>query len=331
MKVFLPTLLCALIVVGLSACKSQKQENIAPDIDSARICQIQFDADSAFAHIQAQCNFGFRTPNSKAIEQCGDYLVTQFEKAGLNITQQRTVLKGWDGKALRCRNIIASYQPEKTERIILAAHYDTRPWADHAPDSTQHRHPVMGANDGASGIAVLLELARLLPSLKPAVGIDFICFDTEDYGAPYWAPESAQQDPNTWCLGSQYWSRNPHREGYSARYGILLDMVGGAQAQFRYEGYSLQYARPLLMRTWEAARLLGFERYFVTEEGGYVTDDHVPVNEIASIPMIDIVPYHPTGHFCEQWHTTDDVPARIDKKTLKAVGQTVLQFLSEEK
>ncbi len=326
------TLLFPLLAVGLAltSCKGSAPTAEAPALDSTRICRVVFSGDSALANVKAQCAFGPRVPNSSAIERCGDFLEAGFRRQGLEVINQRTVVRGWDGTNLRCRNIIATYAPERKERIIIAAHYDSRPWADHDADSTKHRTPVMAADDGASGPAVMLELARLLREVQPKVGIDFICFDTEDYGAPYWAPEAARADENTWCLGSQYWSSHPHREGYTARCGILLDMVGGRGSKFHYEGYSLQNAQEFVMRIWEAARYAGAEDYFIPEAGGFVTDDHVPMNTKALIPTLDIIPYRANGTFTPHWHTSHDTPDNIDPATLRAVGQTVLQFISEE-
>lgn len=314
-----------------TACKGAHSTtaDAAPSIDSTLITPVKFNADSAYAFLKAQCEFGPRTPNSVAIEKCGDYIAAKFASYGLSITNQRTTLTGWDGTRLKCRNIIAAYKSELTERIVLAAHYDSRPWADADADSTKHQtEAVMAANDGASGVAVMLEIARQLARLNPNVGVDFICFDAEDYGAPYWAPESEQSNSNNWCLGSQYWAKNPHKEGYTARLGILLDMVGGRNARFHYEGYSTQYAQDVLVRVWDAARYADASEYFVQEPGGMVTDDHVPMNEIALIPTIDIIPFNPSGGFCPHWHTTHDTPENIDPQTLRAVGQTVMQFIS---
>ena len=315
----------------LMACKGSQSSSDAPAIDSALVCKVQFDADSAFHFVKEQCDFGARTSNSTAIERCGDYIIAKFRSYGLDITEQKTTLKGWDGTSLRCRNIIAAYKPEAKDRIVIAAHYDSRPWSDQDPDSTKHRLPVMAADDGASGVAVMLELARHIHRLNPAFGVDFVCFDAEDYGAPYWAPESARNDENTWCLGSQYWSKNPHRPGYTARLGILLDMVGGRGSKFHYEGFSLQNAQDVAVRVWDAARYAGAADFFPQANGGYVTDDHIPMNTIALIPTIDIIPFNPNGGFTPHWHTTTDTPDNIDPATLRAVGQTVLQFLSQEK
>lgn len=319
----------------LAACKSSNTTTTAaePALDSARICTLQFDADSAFAFVKAQCDFGPRVPNSAAIERCGDYIARQFEAYGLEVTNQRTTVTGWDGTALRCRNIIAAYRPESTERVIICSHYDSRPWADADPDPANHHTPVLAANDGASGVGVMLEVARLIGQLNPTVGVDFICFDAEDYGTPDWAPQAAQNvSADTWCLGSQYWAEHPHREGYTARYGILLDMVGGRGATFSFEGFSKKYAQSIVVRTWEAARYAGAADYFPNRDGGYITDDHIPMNTVAMIPTIDIIPFYTDGDstFGPTWHTVNDTMDNIDPAVLRAVGQTLIQLLSEE-
>lgn len=290
---------------------------------------VAFCADSAMASVERQCSFGPRVPNTEAHRRCGDYIANAFRSRGLTVTEQTATLTAWDGTKLNARNIIASYRPELTARVLLCAHWDSRPWADADPDSTKHRQPVMAANDGASGVAVLLEVGRLLRELNPAVGVDLICFDAEDYGRPYWAEDGAQDD---WCLGSRYWSRTPHTAGYTARFGILLDMVGGADARFHYEGFSLEYAQAVVGKVWSAAQTAGAGAYFPQADGGYVTDDHVPVNQYAGIPTIDIIPFDPApGHsFAPGWHTTHDTPDRISPATLRAVGQTVLQVLADE-
>lgn len=324
-------LLFAVAAIFPMACKSSKTaaEN-ADAIDSSRLCSVVFDGDSALAFARAQCEFGPRTPNSSALEKCGDYIVAQFKAAGLTVTEQRTKVTGWDGKQLGCRNIIAAFHPERKDRVVLAAHYDSRPWADKDADSTRHRTPVMAADDGASGVAVLLEVARHLHKLNPQIGVDLVCFDAEDYGAPYWAPENKRDDESTFCLGSQYWSKNITAD-YKPRYGILLDMVGGADNRFYFEGFSLRYAQPVVTKVWDAARLAEAGDYFVQESGGFITDDHLPMNNIAGIPTIDIIAFNPDGGFPAHWHTTGDTMDKLSAKTLRAVGQTLLQVLSEER
>ena len=298
---------------------------------------VNFNADSAYAFCQAQCDFGPRTMNSEAHELCGQWIAKKFQDYGLQVTEQRTTVHGFNGTPLLANNIIASYKPELTDRILICAHWDSRPWADNDPDESKHHEPVMAANDGASGVAVMLELARLLSNatdtesdnksqlstLNSQIGIDFICFDAEDWGD--------HGDGDSWCLGSQHWARNPHKPGYQARFGILLDMVGGQQARFYREYYSTKYANAVLNRVWSAAATAGYSGYFLQEESGAITDDHIPVNEIAHIPCIDIIPYYPNSDssFGPTWHTVNDDMQHIDRNTLKAVGQTLVQVLWE--
>lgn len=320
---------------ALTACKSNTPQNVqsAPAQPEVEPCAVQFNPDSAFSFVEAQCAFGPRVPNSEAHRRCGDYLAAKFRSYGLDVVEQKMELTAWDGNRLNSRNIIASYAPDSARRVLLCAHWDSRPWCDADPDKSKHREPVMGANDGASGVAVMLEVARLLQELKPAVGVDFICFDAEDYGCPYWAEDNQYYDGSDWCLGSQYWAKNPHKPGYTAAYGILLDMVGGHDARFCYEGYSLRYAQSIVGKVWAAARTAGAEKYFPYEEGGYITDDHVPVNEVTGIPTIDVIAHYKNSDhsFGPTWHTTRDVPETISGETLRAVGQTMLQVLFEEK
>ena len=327
--IFLSFLL--LLSVALTGCKNQNQASAVQDTDTIAVTQVQFNADSAYASVVAQCDFGPRVPGSAAHDRCGDYIVSRFKALGLTVSEQRADQKAWDGKVLHTRNIIAAYRPELADRIIICTHWESRPWADADPDSSLHRQPVMAANDGASGVAVMLEVARKLEELKPELGIDFICFDSEDYGMPYWAETDDVADGSDWCLGSQYWAAHPHVPGYKARFGILLDMVGGRDARFCFEGISMRYASEVMVHVWDAAGRAGASQLFLAEQGGYAQDDHVPMNEVAGIPTIDIIPYVEGEHtFGATWHTTQDTPENISRETLKGVGQTLLQFLSEK-
>lgn len=292
-----------------------------------------FVADSAYAYCETQCAFGPRIMNSDAHDRCGEWIASKFRAFGMAVQTQSAQLKGYDGTMLRSTNIIASYKPELAERILLCAHWDSRPWADNDPDEANHHTPVMAANDGASGVAVMLELARLIGAQDSlAVGVDFVCFDAEDWGTPQWSDKPDNGD--TWALGAQHWAANPHKSSYKARYGILLDMVGGRGAMFYQEGMSKHFAPNVVNKVWEAARVVGYGSMFPNTEGGMVTDDHIPVNEKLKIPTIDIINYYPD---CEQssfgptWHTVDDTMENIDKNTLQAVGQTVVQVLFSEK
>ena len=291
-----------------------------------------FMADSAYLYCEKQCDFGPRTMNSEAHDLCEQWIVQKFKDFGMEVFSQKATLKGYDGTPLKSTNIIASYKPEMTERVLLCAHWDSRPWADNDPSESNWKKPVMAANDGASGVAVMLEVARLLKATDSlAVGVDFICFDAEDWGVPQWS--DADDAGDSWALGAQYWAANPHKKDYRARFGILLDMVGGQGAMFYKEGMSVQYASSIVDKVWRAAQVVGFGSMFPTSSGGYITDDHIPVNQKAKIPTIDIIPYYPA---CEQssfgptWHTVNDDMAHIDKNTLQAVGQTIIQVLFSE-
>ena len=329
------TILLFSLLLLFAACNSNKKaaQDGGDDIAGQAVGPA-FNADSAYLFCKTQCDFGPRVMNSDAHKQCGEWIVGKFKQYGLEVIEQRVTLNGYDGTPLKSMNIIASYRPELAERVLLCAHWDTRPWADNDPDSANWRKPVVGANDGASGIAVMLELARLLAAdtAKLNVGVDFVCFDAEDWGVPRWS--DATDNGDSWALGAQHWSSNPHKHGYKARFGILLDMVGGQGAQFWREGMSMQYAPDIVKRVWAAAKTVGFGGYFIDQDGGYVTDDHIPVNEKAKIPTIDIIPYYPdcqTSSFGPTWHTVNDTMENIDKATLGAVGQTVVQVLYSEK
>ena len=341
MKITLGVAVAALAIGGLRYYKNadSKVQNIEETEEVAKVNPVgpSFNADSAYAFTKAQCDFGPRDMNSRGHDLCGEWIVSKFKEYGCKVTTQTATLAGYDGTKLRSRNIMASINPEATTRILLCAHWDSRPWADNDPDSANWRKPILAANDAASGVAVMLELARIIGKSKDEkafnkqLGIDFVCFDAEDWGTPQWADVADNAD--SWALGAQYWSKNLP-QGYEARYGILLDMVGGVGAKFYREGMSMQYAPEIVKKVWRAAREVGFGSYFPKEDGGVITDDHVPVNQFAKIPTIDIIPYYADcqqSSFGPTWHTLADNMENIDKNTLKAVGQTLVQVIYKEK
>lgn len=311
----------------ISACGAKKNDETIAKKDTLSVQVSEFDADSAYQYIKTQVDFGPRVPNSKAHQACGDYLIDEMKRFGASVTVQSVDLMAWDGKVLKARNIIAAYAPEKTTRILLLAHWDCRPWSDQDPNPANRMKPVDGANDAASGVGVLMEIGRQLQKQQASVGVDILFVDMEDYGQPDWAPGEKSED--TWCLGTQYWARNPHVPGYRARYGILLDMVGAPNATFPKEAYSMQYAAHVVDKVWTEAASLGYANYFQAVNGGAITDDHLPVNQIIGIPTIDIIQFSEQG-FGSYWHTQDDTMKNIDKATLKAVGQTVLNVIYKE-
>ena len=318
--------MAAMVLLSLSSASCHKEKTT--EITQVEPIGPDFVADSALAYCHEQCAFGPRTMNSEAHEQCAEWIVEKFKTFGCEVETQKAALTGYDGTMLRATNIIARQHPSLKRRILLCAHWDSRPWADNDPDSTRWHEPVMAANDGASGVAVMLEVARLMQEADSlGVGIDFVCFDAEDWGVPQWLNRS---DEDSWALGAQYWAAHFDPKGNTYEFGILLDMVGGEAAQFHKEYMSMSYAPQVVDRVWRAAHAAGYSGYFPMTNGGRITDDHLPVNEKAGIPTIDIIPYYPE---CEQssfgptWHTVDDTMAHIDKNTLKAVGQTIIQVL----
>lgn len=283
-----------------------------------------FNADNAYAHITAQLEFGPRNPGSAGQAKCADWMAQQLKSVCDTVYRQQTTVKGGDGKSLPCINLVGSFNPKSMNRILFLTHWDSRPWADQ--DTKDKNLPILAADDAASGVAVLLEMARLLQSNKlPAnLGIDILFTDVEDYGRTEWGE-------NSYCLGTQYWARNPHVPGYHASFGVLLDMVGAKAATFPVELTSRQYAPEVQQAVYEAAARAGYSSYFPLTPGGGVTDDHKFVNEIIGIPTIDIINMSgntPTG-FKPHWHTHQDNIDIIDKSTLKAVGQTMLQVIYE--
>ncbi len=329
-KVFLlvPILLIGYVIIACGGSKARQSQSV--DIVEEKVVAPKFNADSAYFFIEKQVSFGPRVPNTEGHKACGNYLEAKLKELGAVVTVQEVDLAAFDGTLLAAKNIIGSFQPEKKKRVALFAHWDTRPWSDNDPDENNHYTPVMGANDGASGVGVLLELARLIQQNQPMVGIDIILFDAEDYGAPQFYKGPHKEE--FWGLGSQYWAKNPHTDNYNARFGILLDMVGDKEAQFYYERYSHDFAKSINKKVWNKAHELGYQRFFIKELGGYITDDHLFVNKIARIPTIDIIHnnIHHTG-FAESWHTVNDTMENIDKNTLLAVGQTVLEVIYNEK
>ncbi|MBT3206845.1 MAG: M28 family peptidase [Bacteroidetes bacterium] len=314
--------------------KPQQQQNSNSKKKISKVERIsvpKFNADSAYIYVKKQCDFGPRVPNTKAHFLCSNYLKKKMENFGADVIVQETRVKAFDGTSLNIKNIIAQFSPEKKNRLLLFAHWDSRPFADHCENPEKRDSPIIGANDGASGVGILMEIGRQIGIKNTKLGIDIIFFDAEDYGYPDHKNIPHQKD--TWCLGSQYWAKNIHTPNYYARYGILLDMVGAKNAMFYQEQISLYYAPSIVNKVWSAAFNLGFSNYFIFNKGGQITDDHQYVNEIANIPSIDIIQHDPStkSNFGSYWHTHNDNFDIIDKNTLNAVGQTVLEVIYKEK
>ena len=338
-------LICALL---FSACSPKQKELNRP----------AFSADSAYSYIEKQMAFGPRVPNSSAHMQCAVWLIEQLRACGAEVELQKGQMPDYRGNNQQIYNIIGHFYTAETvsrPRILLAAHYDTRPWCDEEEDYNDRLYNVPGANDGASGVGVLLEVARQIglridttndqsqmSNVKLSTPVDIIFFDCEDMGTPRIYTGEERED--TWCLGSQLWATNYAKNNLTAeggltatrsnsaavyQYGIVLDMVGAPDAFFPKEMYSTTYAGNYQQQIWRSAEQLGYGSLFSNQQSYPITDDHYYINYIAGIPCVDVIHYdvrNATG-FPHWWHTRQDNMDNISKSTLQAVGEVVMSQL----
>ena len=330
---FIQSVISLLII--FSSCEPEKtDENSSTGGDKAQekeapkkphVDPPAFNSDSAYNFVKSQCDFGPRAPGTKAHSQCASWLENKLKGYGANVIIQKSTLTTYDEKKWLCKNIIAEFNPDAKDRVLLLAHWDSRPFADHDSLEQDRKRPILGANDGASGVGVLIEVARNISIKKPGIGIDILLVDLEDYGDP------EGNTDNSWCLGTQHWSKNLHRPQYYAKYGILLDMVGAKDAVFSKEGSSMNYARTIVDKVWKRAQEMGLGNYFVETQTQETIDDHVYVNMNTSVPTIDIVHYDAGKRsYFPCHHKQCDNMDTIDKKTLDAVGKLLLELIYNE-
>lgn len=325
-------------VLLLSSCgdKQPKGTPSTSEKPNKTVSVPNFNADSAYQYVACQTNFGPRVPETQAHADCAQWLAAKLGEFADTVIVQDFRAKLYNGKGVDGQNIVGVFHPEAKKRIVLCAHWDSRPYADHDSDAANTHTPIDGANDGASGVGVLMECARQfkLQELPEHLGVDIVLFDLEDYGPHIEEAEKYyDEDVNYWALGSQYWSKHPHVYGYKAYYGILLDMVGGSNPTFPKEYYSQGYAAWVSNKVWRRAADLGYRPYFTNELGALISDDHVPMNQNAGIPTIDIIDLQPESSnecFPEVWHTLNDNIENIDKTTLGMVGDVLLHVVYEE-
>lgn len=285
-----------------------------------------FDGNRAYDNIQKQVDFGHRVPNTPGHKACKEWLVSEFDNMGLRVIEQDFTAQAYTGEVYNATNIIASLNPDAANRVLLCAHWDTRHIADADANADMRDKPILGADDGGSGVGVLLEVGRLIAQDSALnIGVDIVLFDAEDNGASRGASES-------WCLGSQYWGKKTHVPNYKARFGILLDMVGEKSPRFMMEQTSMTYAPNLMMKVWNLAHSMGYSGYFDKTQAQGVTDDHLFVNKLTGIPTIDIINLEGSQRsmFGPHWHTHNDNMDIIGKNTLTAVGNVVLKVLYME-
>jgi hypothetical protein len=322
---------CLLAIALLASCKDTNQSSSSDQptasvtaAPSNNITKPVFNADTAYAFIEKQLSFGPRVPGTKAQTDCAHWMQEQLRSVCDTVYVQEVKVKAGSGQLLPCINLVGVINPKAQKRILLLAHWDSRPWADQ--DVANTNQPILAADDGGSGVAVLLALARAIKTqpLSENLGIDILLADVEDYGKAEWGDES-------YALGTQYWAKQPHIAGYKADFGILLDMVGARNATFPLEGFSAHYANAVQQKIWKAAVTAGYSSFFPFENGPSITDDHVFVNQIAGIPTVDIINLKSNreNSFAAHWHTHNDNMSVIDKNTLKAVGEVLLQVIYE--
>lgn len=315
-------LLCgALTVFGLASCGAgNRQTDTVADTTAETVEIPEFSADSAYQYVKTQVDMGPRVPNTPAHRQAQEWIAAQLRGRGAEVVEQVMDLRAFDGTILKSKNIMGRFRPEVSERILILAHYDCRPWADEDPDPAKRSLPVDGANDAASGTGVILELARLLQQnpLPSSVGVDLLLLDAEDWGS--------HSDEDSWALGAKYFVENPPVKDYKPSRAILLDMVGGKDATFYQEYFSVNAAPQLVSTLWRTAAEGGYTDKFPASVGSAVTDDHRPLID-AGIPAVDIIDYRAGEGFDPVWHTTADNMDNISPATLKAVGQTLTDYL----
>jgi hypothetical protein len=328
---FLPLIFLA----ACTGCEKKKTNNgETTEKPSSQLIQApDFNADSAYAFIEKQVAFGPRVPESKAHAACAEYLMQKLKSYTPDVEMQTGTMTMYNGKTVTIKNIIAHFGKGKPGRMLLSAHWDSRQWADQDADSANWHKPVEAANDGGSGVAVLLEIARQLSLKNIDLPVTILLNDVEDQGTPEFDQERFGSNGDSWCLGTQYFAKNLDKSHPLYAQGINLDMVGGKFPRFLMEEESWHANSGLVEKTWQIAMQLGFSNYFVYNRTGGIIDDHVYLGRNGQIPTIDIIDKddnRPKG-FPTTWHTTHDVMSNIDKGTLKAVGQTVLTVLYNEK
>lgn len=313
------------MAIVMPSCAGNKANSGISTTGKAAEPTLQFSGDSALRFAERQVKFGPRIPGSSSHSQAAAWMAEQLKGYGAEVSTLRGELKTFDGATIPMINILASLNPESEERILIIAHWDTRPWADEDKDPALRREPIDGANDGASGTAVAMELARVLcKNSQMKKGVDILLADAEDWGE--------EGNDESWAMGARHFAENDLGKlpSYPSA-AIVVDMVGDKGAEFRREYFSMQSAPGLTRRIWETARELGYGDIFINEDGCAITDDHVPMIE-AGIPSVDIVDYRtsPEPGFPPQWHTTGDTVEKLSGKTLEAVGRTLERLLTEE-
>jgi glutaminyl-peptide cyclotransferase len=319
-----------LILIGLAIlCLNCNKDKKQPEPEQKKFNFVakqapQFDKERAWGFLVDQVNFGPRNPNSAPHDACLQYLKNKLQECTQNVSLQNFTRVGYNNEVLKMTNIIASFEPQIGIRVLLVAHWDSRPRADKEKDPKKQNQPIPGANDGASGVAVLMELAKAMKDNPPPIGIDILLVDGEDYGK--------ESDLENYFLGARYFVETK-ASNYMPVYGILLDLVGDKNLSLPKEGNSINYVPALVNQIWKIAQELNVPG-FKQEDGGAISDDHVILSK-GGIPCIDLIDSDLVGNSSDNpdrnyWHTLRDTPERCSKESLKTIGDVLLKFIYEK-
>lgn len=314
------SIFASLLLIG---CGKPQPQNEAPETHqlSNPAATPGFDAQKAFSYLVAQTNFGPRNPGSSGHSNCLSYLRNEMLSFTPSVNNQPFTVSGYDKEVLKLTNIISSFNPTATTRILLLAHWDSRPRAENDKDPKKRNKPILGANDGASGVAILMEIARQVKEHPPGVGVDIVFVDGEDYGK--------EGDTRFYLLGAKYFAKNLP-PGFAPAFGILLDMVGDKDLQIPKDRYSMEYAPDIVDLVWSTARNLKIPQFIDAPSRGWTTDDHIPINE-AGIKCIDLIDFEYPDASNRYWHTTEDTPDKCSPESLEAVGTVLLNVIYQYK
>jgi Zn-dependent M28 family amino/carboxypeptidase len=284
----------------------------------------EFNADSAMSYIRQQLAFGPRVPGTEPARKTGDWIVAHLHRTADTVLEQRWTHTLANGKPLPMRNIFARFKPNAKERILYVTHWDTRPVADMESDPVKAGMPIPGANDGASGVALLLAVSDALKKAPPGVGVDLLFVDGEDWGT--FTPDVDV------LIGSTYFAEHLPGAGYRPLFGVLWDMIGDADLNIYQEVNSAQAAPEVVQKVWGLAKDMGYEKYFIPEAKEPITDDHVPLIK-AGLRVIDVIdidygPRDASGVVTTSYHhTLDDTIDKVSAKSMKIVGDVAVALL----
>ena len=276
-----------------------------------------FDEDHAFKYLLKQCEFGPRNPSSEGYYKCLNFIIDELDQTADDLMIQEFTYQEKRYKTRHnLQNIIARYNPDAEFQTIISCHWDTRPWADQEEERKDRNQPILGANDGASGVAILLELAKIMGETPPPIGVNLVFFDGEDMGIP--------GENETYCQGSRFFAKNlPIPKPNEA---INLDMVGDKQLHLPVEKYSLEFHPKLVRYLWGRADDLGLDAFDITPQHA-IYDDHVPLYDIAGIPSIDLIDFKYPNSYANFWHTMDDIHENCSAKSLGQVGKLMVDYI----